>query len=394
MPVETSKLSEHVKNQRTTSAHNAETLVQSPKLREAVFEDYPRIAALQIANGLPTKPYEEWKHQWVNNPAYTQIQAKLPVGWVLESYNDEIVGSLGNIPLFYELDGQRLLASVAHAWVVDTRYRSYSLWLLHQYFSQKSVELFLNATVGPAANESFAVFESVPVPVGDWDHSAFSITHYQGFLASWLALKAVPCAKLCSYILSIGPFLKDALARRESYQCNDGTEIEQCVELDGRFDIFWDNLRKANPGVLLAVRTRQILEWHFRYALHNDRAWIVTASEGPTITAYGIFLRQDNPTVGLKRIRLVDFQALDGNIALLEPIVLWALERCRNERIDMLESIGFRPDKSAIISKLVPYKRKLPCWLYFYKTRDKNLAEILSDVNVWDPSQFDGDASL
>ncbi len=60
----------------------------------------------------------------------------------------------------------------------------------------------------------------------------------------------------------------------------------------------------------------------------------------------------------------------------------------------MLESIGFRTDKSRVISKIVPYKRKLPSWLYFYKTRDKNLAEMLRDPNVWDPSQFDGDASL
>jgi hypothetical protein len=137
-----------------------------------------------------------------------------------------------------------------------------------------------------------------------------------------------------------------------------------------------------------------MLEWHFRYSLHNNRAWIVTAGQDSVFTAYGIFLRQDNPTYGLTRIRLVDFQALDGNTAPLIPMLSWALERCRNEGIDMLESIGFRTDKSHVISKIVPYKRKLPSWLYFYKTRDESLAEMLSDPNVWNPSQFDGDASL
>src|ERR1700691_2237675 len=138
-------------NRWSDSADKPNKATRSPKLREASFEDYPRIPALQVANGLQTKTYEEWKHQWINNPAYPQIQASLPIGWVLESEDKQIVGSLGNIPLFYELEGQRLLASVAHAWTVDMRYRGYSLWLLDRYFSQKRVELFLNATVGPAA---------------------------------------------------------------------------------------------------------------------------------------------------------------------------------------------------------------------------------------------------
>jgi hypothetical protein len=376
------------------STDNAKKATRSPKLREASFEDYPQIVALQDANGLQTKTCEEWKHLWINNPAYTQFQASLPIGWVLEGEDKQIVGYLGNIPLFYELAGQRLLASVAHAWAVDTRYRGYSLWLLDRYFSQKTVELFLNATVGPAAAESFAVFESLPVPVGEWNRSAFWITHYQGFLASWLAMKAFPLARAFSYVLSVGPFLNDTLAKRQSSQRESRVELKRCTELDGRFDVFWEALRKANPHVLLAVRTRQMLEWHLRYALDNNRAWIVTAGQDSVITAYGIFVRYDNPAVGLTRIRLVDFQTLDGNTALLVPMLSWALGRCRDEGIDMLESIGFRTDKRDVIYKSVPYKRKLPSWLYFYKTRDESLAEMLSNPNAWDPSQFDGDASL
>src|SRR5437870_12095646 len=114
--------------------------------------------ALLAKYGLQTKTYEEWKHLWINNPAYIRLQESLPIGWVLECETKQIVGYLGNIPLFYELRGQRFLASAAHAQVVDSRYRSYSLLLLNQYFSQKAIELFLNATVATAASVSFAVF--------------------------------------------------------------------------------------------------------------------------------------------------------------------------------------------------------------------------------------------
>jgi hypothetical protein len=144
----------------------------------------------------------------------------------------------------------------------------------------------------------------------------------------------------------------------------------------------------------MAVRTREALEWHFKYALQQNKAWIVTVSKGSDLTAYGIFLRHDNPRFGLRRMRLVDFQTLDGDTAILVPMLAWAMGRCRSEGIDMVESIGFGPDKENVISKTAPHERKLPSWLYFYKARDRSLAEKLSDPNAWNPSQFDGDASL
>jgi hypothetical protein len=248
--------------------------------------------------------------------------------------------------------------------------------------------------VGSAASDSFAVFQSLPAPVGAWDRSAFWITNHQRFLAGWLAMKAFPLAKPLSYGLSVGLFVKQAFSKRTLNRALTGLELQGCTEIDDRFDIFWDALRKGNPRVLLGVRSREMLEWHFKYALCNSKAWIVTASRGSVILAYGVFFRHDNQTLGLKRMRLVDFQTLNGNVAVLEPMLSWALERCRREGVDMLESIGFRADKRNVISKIAPYERKLPSWLYFYKTTDKSLAERLSDPNAWDPSQFDGDASL
>jgi hypothetical protein len=75
-------------------------------------------------------------------------------------------------------------------------------------------------------------------------------------------------------------------------------------------------------------------------------------------------------------------------------MLAWAIGRCRREGIDMVESIGFRSDKESVISEIAPHKLKLTSWLYFYKTRDTSLAAGLCDPDVWDPSQFDGDASL
>jgi len=366
---------------------------QALKIREAAFDDYHQIAALQIAYRRPMKSYEEWEHLWINNPAYRSLGHAWPIGWVVERGDNKIVGYLGNIPLFYELGGQRLLTAVAHAWVVDLHYRPYSLALLDLYFAQEQVELFLNATVGPAGHDSFSVFHSPRVPAGDWGHSVFSITNRRGFLAAWLSEKAIPLAKPLSFGLAGALAITQAFSFRSLPRNGAAHSFQLCNDIDSRFDVFWESLRKNNPTTLLAVRSRELLEWHFKYPLRKGQVWILTAGTNP-ITAYAIFLRYDNPAASLTRMRLIDYQALDGTTALLTPMLSWALERSCSENIHMFESIGFRPEKMNVISKFSPYERKLPCWMYFYKTPDKKLAEKLADPNAWDPSQFDSDASL
>jgi len=75
-------------------------------------------------------------------------------------------------------------------------------------------------------------------------------------------------------------------------------------------------------------------------------------------------------------------------------LICHALARCRREGIHMLECIGFAPDKQRVIEALAPHRRKLSSWRYFYKATNRQLAQTLKDPGVWDPSCFDGDASL
>ncbi len=376
------------------SSNSGNHVKTSPMVREASFEDHPQIAELQSRYGLEYKSFDQWKHLWCNNPAYREREAEFPIGWVLEGEQKEIVGYLGNIPLFYEIHRRQLLASVAHSWVVDLQYRTYALLLLEKYFSQKNVDVFLNATVGPAASESFAVFQSLEVPVGEWNRSRFWITNYRGFLEGWLAMKGRRSFKPVTYALSVGLYLKQAFFDLAFSGNPNRVELRLCEQIDDRFDVFWQRLRQRSSHVLRAVRNREFLNWHFQHALREGAVWILAGCNNSEIHTYAIFMRQDSPRYGLKRVRLIDFQSIDDSTALLLPMLAWALKRCHREGIHMLECIGFRADKQSVIAKAAPYERNLPSWLYFYKVEDRDIAEMLSDPNAWDPSQFDGDASL
>jgi hypothetical protein len=376
-----------------------EKAAPSVRVREALFNDHEQISSLESRYALETRSYEEWSHLWTNNPLYRILEKDWPIGWVLENEDKRVVGYLGNIPLWYVLNGQQIVAAGTHAWVADLPYRSYSILLLDRYFHQKTAQLYLSTTVNSQAYKAYTAFNSPPVQAGAWDRSAFWITHSRGFALSLLSMKELPFAKALSYPLSVAVMLKLLCARPPFRQHQSGTkgaevEVRLCAGFDGRFDVFWEALRKKNPHLLLAVRTRELLEWHFKYGLLANRTWILTVSNRAGLAAYSIFSRQDNPRFGLKRVRLIDFQSLDGNISYFLPMILVALKRCRDEKIHMLESIGYSAEQDDVLERLAPLRRKLPCWMYYYKAANQALAETLANRNAWNPSCFDGDSSL
>jgi len=366
---------------------------RGPKLRAASFDDFEQIAAVASRGGL-SRPnsYEEWSHLWLGNPLYRERRADWSIGWVLEDEGGRIVGSMENIPLAYEFQGKRILAASGRGWVADPDYRSASLLLLDNVINQPGVELYLNSTFSPASTPAITVFGCSRVPVGVWDESAFWVTQHQGFLASFLTRKGYPMAKPLSYPIAGAMSLREKL-KRAGLQASD-VEVHACSGFDDRFDDFWADLRGRNPHVLLAMRTREVLAWHFKYALSNNRAWIATIVDGGRIIAYAVFDRRDRTDIGLRRARLVDYRSLDGSSTLLLPLLSWAIRKCRAEGIHMLEHLGPWLEEGEVIAVIAPYRRKLSSWRYAYRANTAALAEGLRDRRAWAPSLFDGDASL
>lgn len=366
--------------------------MQPAELRPATSEDHAQIAALETRHGLKAESYEEWTHLCANNPAYAENSGHWPIGWVLETGDGEIVGHFGNIPLAYELDGRRLNVMTSHHWVTDRRYRAQSLWLLNESLRQKHVDLFLYNSAGPSASRVLQGLGLSRVPVGSWDKSVFWITNYTGVGASLLAMKMPAAPSIAAYPAGAALFIADQFRRRPRV-FTIGPEVTACSSFDERFDDFWHRLKTQRRNLLLAVRTREVLNWHFKFPLCNKTLWIATILDKGSIVAYAIFLRQDVPRLGLKRVRVIDFQSLIPNKELFVPLLLWALDRCRKERIHVLEHVGLSLG-SKILQDMAPHVRTLPSWLYFYRTTDKPLAQILSNPDVWNPSLFDGDSSL
>lgn len=360
-------------------------------IREAALRDYESVAALQRKYGMSVKSYDDWAHLWVNNRVYASLADRWPIGWVLENPSSQTVGFIGNIPLEYYLHGKRLTASAGCSWVVDEEYRGYAAWLMDNYFRHPAA-LYLNTTVAQTAAPTFTQFGSLRVPVGAWDARAFAITNYRGFVQSVLRLYRIPVAGFLGALLAPLLFLSDKL-KSKPVPSAPRADLSVVDGFDQRFDFFWEQMKDKFPTILLGDRSADALNWHFGPALARGDVWTITQDAGGGIRAYAIFVRRDRPEIGLTRMRLADFQSLDGNNTLLIPMLEWAISRCRRDGVHVLEMVGYERENEQLLH-LLPHRQTLPAWQYYYLAKNRALATALADVQAWRPYPYDGDAIL
>lgn len=362
------------------------------QLRETRLEDYPAVAALEASQGLKTKPLEEWLRLWTGNPCFARLGPDWPKGWVLENGEGRVVGSIGNLPLPYVFRGRELLVATGRGWAVEEAYRGFALLLMDQYFDQPKVDVFLNTTLNRNAEEAFNTFGSVKVPAGDWSTAAFLVTGARGFAESALRIKAIPRPELLRYPAGAALWIHDLVRSRGIPR--SGIEVSPAGGFDARFDRFWETLSSGHPA-LLAVRGSAALNWHFASALARNDLWIFTAADaGGELQAYGIFERRDEIQYRLRRMRLVDFQALSTPSDYAAAILRRAVTECKERGIHVLENVGCGLPGTQVFERCAPHRRKLPAWCYYYRTPNPRLAEQLADPSAWAPSSFDGDSSL
>jgi hypothetical protein len=375
-------------------AASSDEKVAGPNLRVARVSDYPQIARLEARHGMRARSFEEWSHRWLNNPVYKELH-NWPIGWIFETEGGAIVGHMANVPLSYTFGYKGLLGAAACDLVVDKQYRFYAFRLLGCFLSQRNVDILVSTTANAVSERALKTFRALRVPVGNWNEAAFWVTDRRGFLGSLLRKKHVPLATVLKVPLSLGLRLMETANQVSTAVPYDGNfQVAECDQFDDGFNVFWNNVIADRPGTLLGTRTRNVLQWHFKYALEEKRAWIVKATQGTKMVAFAIFFQCDVTEYRLRRWRIIDFQALEGRNEALIPMLAWALKRCQREGIHMLEAVGFASEKQSIIERFAPYRRQLSSWCYFYKATSSELAKSLTKPEAWDPSCFDGDASL
>jgi hypothetical protein len=212
---------------------------------------------------------------------------------------------------------------------------------------QQHTDIVLTTTASPRAEAMLQAFRWRRAPVGAWDKVAFWVADHHGFAKAALHFASVPFAAAVSYpagsALSVRGWFNEIPLRKSLASA----AVDPCSAFDDRFETFWEELKRQNPGLLLGVRNREALGWHFRNGRPGENYWILTSSSGTCLTAYAVFDYRANARSGLTRARIIDFQALRGHEYMLHCFLAWMLRECRRLGIHLLENLGCwltRPD--------------------------------------------------
>lgn len=366
--------------------------VSRPAIREANFGDYQQIAALQVRNGLTATPRPAWTATWSENPVYRRLQGTWPIGWVLETGTGDIVGFIASIPVAYRFRGRELRAAATGSWVTDPAYRGYSIMVLNAVMKQPDVDLFITNTASARSDATLRMLRWSRVPAGVWDKSHFWVTNCHGFSRWVLGGKRVPLPGVMAVPLALALYLRNTWVERRLRNVPPPGAVDFSSAFDGRFDEFWEKLEARNQGVLLGVRSRETLQWHFNSSLEGGTARILTLDRASGMTAYAVFDRRDS--LGLKRVRLIDFQALENAGPALASFISRMLQEARETGVQVLESTGCPLQPLGSPDRVAPYRRTLDAWRYYYKATSDPLRQALAAPDAWAPSYYDGDASL
>jgi hypothetical protein len=368
------------------------------EIRELQLDDYPAIAALNERNGLRTAPEAQWRRLWVDNP-HAGLLSVVPKGWVMQDPRGNIVGAACNVPMMYALGGRELRSATGMAWAVDQSHRNASLLLLDAFFSQNRVDLLLNTTANCVAGKAWEAFKAERLPHPDYDCNLLWITRYQRFAKAATARLGWRPARLLQIPVAVCLAAQDLCTRFLATMSGRRTE-QPCAErietFDARFDEFWLRLRNSGDGKLRATRDSRSLEWHFRPALERGDLFILgcVGEDGGQLDGYLIARRNDRTDIRLRRVQVADLQVRPGCADLIPRLIASALQVAREEKAAVVELTGFDAVKHRLAGTIPHRVRRLPTWPYFFKSRDPELHDRLRNPDVWDPSPFDGDATL
>jgi hypothetical protein len=127
-------------------------------VREVSSSDYDPLASFLA--GFPDEPrntafyLESFGIWWDANPAF---QDGVPRGWVITD-NERVVGFLGNIPTFFQLNGRQIVAFSATTWRVLPDYRSQSLSLYYRLIASAKRTVLFDTT---AADDGIRIREAL-----------------------------------------------------------------------------------------------------------------------------------------------------------------------------------------------------------------------------------------
>ncbi len=178
------------------------------RIRPTVFEDAATIARLNQRNGMGDLDPIAWRRRWETHPFADEF-AEIPIGWVLETEEGSVVGSLENVHMLYQIGGRRIKGAVASGWAVDAEHRGKSLQLLTTFLRQRGIDLPMVLSSSPTTARVLTLMKIARIPIPDYATPCFWAVHPRAFGKAVLLRRSIPGAAALAWPLGFALLARD-----------------------------------------------------------------------------------------------------------------------------------------------------------------------------------------
>jgi hypothetical protein len=367
-----------------------------PRLREATFSDFSKVAKLKESLGLAPDSIENWERLWRQNPSLAPGDVSRPIGWVLET-GSEIVGYLGSIHLQCHLGDRRLSAVAAHGFVVEPPYRALALSLAGAFYTQKEVDLYLSTSAIEATGKMALLFKAARVPQPEYDTVYFWVLRSYPFaraVARKLHLHPVMSrigSLGISFVIGAHRLLRNP--RRRGLPKPMDVKPVEVEAIDQDFLSLWHQKTQESRR-LFADRSPETLKWHFQVPGDQGSVTVLACSQRGTLHGYAVVRTDTDRKNGLRKSVVADMLVRNDDAEVIRALFLASYDYAAEQGSDVLEVQGFPPQLRAVFSEFRPHSRKYPACPYYFKAADPRLQKDLEDPSAWYACPYDGDATL
>ena len=364
--------------------------------REAVFDDCVEATALLAALGLDMPEGDlaaraHWRRFWQDNPAFIEGRTKPSPGWLLED-DGRMVGFFGNVPLLYYFGEHPVVVADASQWGVEMPYRSDVGLLADAYFGQANADMLLVTTGIKPTGRIFERYGASRIPQSDYDQILYWITDAPGFLKA--AVRKKGYGPGISSLAALAGGLP--LAMLKGGRPTGGVaniDLVGVTDIDDSFDDLWQR-KVGEMERLLACRTAKCMRWHFDAPGIGGRTKFLIAKKDGRLDGYAAGMREDQPDIGLKRLKIVDLFVDNDDAAIVSGLLTEAHALARSEGCHVLEMIGLPSALRQIVLAHNPLMRSMPTWPLYYKALNSDFADPLANPESWYITPIDGDTAL
>lgn len=335
---------------------------EAPRLLKLLTEGFPAHSAAQWE-----RRFETW---WGKNPC---LKTGMPIGWVLEDAESDIVGFMGSIPVRFLVNGKPGIAVAASSWYVKPDYRGvHSLSFPLAFLRQKTPGLFLSTTPTDTVKHILRrlKFSSLAFPFQGKEYwmvlrpegilSQVRLKYFRTKLQNRLLTAAAIPLKLIWNSLHLLKNKRLTGHRADRYHCSLATTC------DDSFTELWEKTARRKTTTL--YRDAETLNWLLSSRFPEGSRYLIECKSRDDGRMKGyMIIDLDDPAGSESRVMQMKdlFLPVFDEDALL-TMIAYAAALAKEKGASFLKLWAANPECDRVLRKHMPL-RKTATFSYIYK---------------------------